>query len=126
MIYSIKNIIINKESYNKIYKNLMIYKLVLIPFFIINFILWFLLISAMLNPFLFLSEFILIPLSIGFTYIILLTTSIPILTTLLSQQMKKEINLKDNKYKIISLFIFCLDVIGSILIYNKQRIKEVK
>lgn len=80
----------------------------------------------MLNPFLFLSEFILIPLSIGFTYIILLTTSIPILTTLLSQQMKKEINLKDNKYKIISLFIFCLDVIGSILIYNKQRIKEVK
>lgn len=96
----------------------MILKIVLIPWFIANFILWALMILGMLNPFLFIAIPFIMALSIFGTYVYMLCSSLNNLGFLLSSIKNRTIKVKPILIvgMVFHLF-FCLDVIGSIFTY---------
>ena len=111
IILGITNI---KKNINNSYKLVMIVKLSLIPWYIINFLIITLLFIGFLNPFLWFAVPILILLGMLLTYLFMIATSMPNISCLISEIIRYK-SLK----KIIVLifhFIFCLDVIGSIIV----------
>ena len=103
----------------------MIIKLVLIPFYILNFVEWFILGVGTLNPFLFILGFLLVIFGILFTYICMLGTSaynIGYIFGLIKEG-------KANGLLIVALvfhFVFMLDIVGAIVLYlENKRIGEI-
>ena len=97
----------------------MIVKLVSIPWFIANYVLWFFMIVGMLNPILFLAIPIVLLLTISITYLFMISMSlnniIPIFIMIKNNEVKKTPLLVVG---IIFHFIFCLDILGSIFVYK--------
>lgn len=103
-------------------KTVMISKLILIPWFIINFYFCMLLFAGTLNPFLLILAPIVAIIEITITYLLMVTISIIDLAYVINRLKSKDI--KMSKYLVfinILLFIFCLDVLGSILLYIKTK-----
>ena len=106
---------------NKAYdctKFVMIYKIVAIPWFIGNFIMGILLIAGMLNPFLLLAIPIVIMLLILSTYICMVSSSTINFSHIVVLAKNNGLSLNvPFMIGIIISFIFCLDVVGAILIF---------
>ena len=100
----------------------MIIKIVLIPWYIVNFILCVCLIGGMLNPFLMLTIPIAVFLMISTTYINMLASGLPDIAFFVHLLIKKKVELNATLIiSILFMFIFCLDAIGGILFYIKTR-----
>jgi len=106
-------------------KTVMISKLALIPWFIANFYFCALMLAGTLNPFLLIVAPVVFIIEVSVTYLLMITISIIDLAFVINKLKGKELVI--NKYLFfinILLFIFCLDVLGSILLYIKT--KEIK
>lgn len=107
---------------NNLTKPVMRYKIVLIPWFVMNFYFCALTIAGLLNPFLFLLAPIVAAIEISIAYLLMATISLFDLSFIINRKIKKEVEIKTSLVlSIIMLFIFCLDVIGSILLYCKYK-----
>lgn len=98
----------------------MIIKLVLIPFYILNFIEWVILGIGTLNPFLFILGALLIVFGILFTYICMLATGIYNIGYVFG--LIKEG--KANGLMIAALifqFVYVLDIVGAIILYIENK-----
>ena len=96
----------------------MVIKSILIPWYIINFVIWALLIIGSLNPFLMMAIPLFLFISVCFTYICMISTSTLNISYIFNQFFFKR-NIKINSGIIISTvfqFIFCLDIVGSIML----------
>jgi len=97
-------------------------KLLLIPFYIINFVICILLVGGFLNPFLMIALPLLIMIEIGITYVLMISTSIQSFTYILKALPS---NHKRANPAIITglifLFIFSLDVIGIIMLNSEFK-----
>lgn len=103
----------------------MIVKIVLIPWYVFNFVLGFCLFAASLNPFLLWSIPITIGLMVVTTYIYMVASNFPMYSYTLNKLIKREwkINALIVWFIILS-FIFCLDILGAILLYVSKRSEE--
>ena len=103
-------------------KTTMIIKLSLIPWYILNILVSIVLLSGFLNPWLFLAAPIAMALLMTYTYILMASTSMYDLSFFINKAVKKEIKVtKLNVFNQILLFIFCLDIIASIIFYKKTK-----
>jgi hypothetical protein len=101
------------------YKITMAIKLALIPFYVINFLIWSIFVIGSLNPFFFIFLPLFLAFSIITTYFIMLATSLQNIVYLWRQFVSQ----KKLSYLIYAIlhFIFCVDVIGSILVYCDNK-----
>ena len=100
------------------FKFTIVIKSILIPWYIINFVIWALLIIGSLNPFLMMAIPLFLFISVCFTYICMISTSTLNISYIFNQVFFKR-NIKINGGIIISTvfqFIFCLDIVGSIML----------
>lgn len=100
------------------FKFTIVIKSILIPWYIINFVIWALLIIGSLNPFLMMAIPLFLFISVCFTYICMISTSTLNISYIFNQVFFKR-NIKINSGIIISTvfqFIFCLDIVGSIML----------
>ena len=97
-------------------------KLVLIPWFLVNAYVCIILLAGLLNPWLVWSVPVFLVIMVGFAYIMMLPTSLYdfgyLLRNMISKKMKKS---KFMIFLMVCLFIFCLDVLASILIYAFEK-----
>ena len=103
-------------------KTTMIVKIILIPWYVMNFLFCALLVAGFLNPWLMLFAPIVAVILIFNTYILMLSTSVFDIVYSIKNVVKH--NIKINAYLVfttIFLFSFCLDVVGSIMLYNKAK-----
>ena len=102
-------------------KTVMIVKLILMPFFVINFIIGFMTMAAFANPFLFMALWIVIPALCVMTYAEMLVTSSYNLGAMIHRIRSKQNTFGELALFIISQFIYILDVVGAIIFYARQR-----
>lgn len=104
-----------------------IIKLVLIPWFAVNFLVCFLLVAGFLNPWLMLAVPLLIAIEVFITYLYTVCSSLQLAAYTVRQIIKKRISV--TPMLIVGLvfsFIFVLDIVGSYLLYrqlNNNRFK---
>ena len=109
--------LIQKNENQKLLKTSMIVKLVLIPYYVINFIYCFVLIAVAGNPWMMIGIPFIIFISFFNTYCSVLSTSLHSFVFVLKYLIKNKI--KPNPATIVGLvfhFFFCIDVIGGILL----------
>lgn len=100
----------------------LIIKLAAIPWFVANYVMWFLLVLGMLNPILFLAIPITIALSMTGTYVLMMSSSLNNIVPLIGKVKRKEIKLKPLlMIGIIFQFIFCLDILGAIFVMISNK-----
>ena len=108
-------------------KTTMVVKIILIPWYIINFLVCFLLIAGFLNPWLFLAVPIILSLLIAITYIHLLATSITNVCYFIKYHIANKLSFDGvTIVGIIFHFIFFLDFIGAIILEQKYKRLEIK
>ena len=110
-----------KGNYNPT-KMTLISKIILIPWYVMNFIICILLIAGFLNPFLLVAVPIILIFLVSVTYLIMLSTSVYDIAYVIQKLIKKEE--KISAFIVISLiclFSFCLDLIGALIVYLKTR-----
>jgi hypothetical protein len=95
-------------------KSILVFKLIMIPFFILNFLMWYM---AMALVFLF-GGFLLIPIGIAFTYIILLSSSAYVISELHVWYKNKEITPTFLIIHLILQLLFVADIIDYIYVYQ--------
>ncbi|MGN0813191.1 MAG: hypothetical protein ACI4MQ_06770 [Candidatus Coproplasma sp.] len=99
-----------------------IIKLVLIPWYCLNFLVCFLLVAGFLNPFLMLAVPLLIGIEVSITYIYMLCSSLQIVSYTIRQIIKKRIALTPMLIVgIVFSFIFVLDIVGSYFLYSELK-----
>lgn len=100
------------------FRTILTFKLIHIPFYIINFLAWFILALAAANPFL-MWMWLFIPVAIVYTYGVLLSTSLYACTHLLARKR----NGKQQKiwYHVLLQLTFVLDVVDSVFLYVKYK-----
>ncbi len=104
------------------YKTVMIFKLALIPYYILNFFEWFLVCGVTANPWLFMSWIIIVPLGIVTTYLTVVCTSAYTLSYTVGRVKNKEISLTTSFILLLVLsFLFITDVISSITLFVQFR-----
>lgn len=99
-----------------------IIKLVLIPWYALNFLVCFLLVVGFLNPFLMIAIPLLIAIEVSITYIYMLCSSLQAVSYTIRQLIKKRIRV--NAAIIVGLifsFIFVLDIVGSYLLHYELQ-----
>ncbi len=102
-----------------------IIKAALIPFFCINIYLWCVLVSGMLNPFLFLAIPAIIVIGCCVTYVYMIMTGLPDIIYMIAFLIRRK--KKPNIYMILGLifeFFFVLDLVGAIFI--NKAFKEME
>lgn len=102
-----------------------IIKAALIPFFCINIYLWAMLVSGMLNPFLFLAIPAIIVIGCCITYVYMIMTGMPDIIYMIAFLIRRK--KKPNIYMILGLifeFFFVLDLVGAIFI--NKAFKEME
>ncbi len=103
-------------------KTTMIIKLLLIPWYIINFMICCFLVVGFLNPWLFLAAPIVLCILVAITYILMISTSLFDIAYIINKMAKKEIKVKGSIItSIIFLCMFFFDIIGSIILYIKTK-----
>ncbi len=97
----------------------MVLKFVMIPFFIINFLLWAFILLGTLNPFLIVASPFVIVIGGFLTYLVVLMTSLPdvVFTLIVLNKSYKGCSRKQFIWGIILSFFFVTDVIGAILLH---------
>lgn len=106
-----------KENKDRKYlKSVMIRKISVVPFFIINFALWLLISVIMMLPG---GQFIIfvMPFAVGFAFLLMITTSIQTVLYIWFGDFGK----KGRVFHTIMQFIFVVDVIDTIYIYFSKR-----
>lgn len=107
------------------YKMVMIIKLYQIPCYIGNYLYWVMVGAGFLNPWLFLAYFFIIGIGVVITYIYMISTSIPNLIYFFkSKILRLEKTTPAEWVAVVFHFIFCLDVIGAIMLYFLERGKQ--
>ena len=102
-------------------------KLCLIPWYVLNFIIGFAFVSAFLNPFLMIAIPIIIALLVASTYVFMLTTSVGDIAYFAHTTLRRKGDISPAMtVAVIFLFIFCLDVIGAIILYKKSPKSPVR
>ena len=112
-IFSIISIFKGKESPSEV---TMVSKLVLIPWFILNYIFCACLILGFLNPFFMIAIPFALAIMVCTTYYYMIVTSLPDIAWFIRILIKRKV--KINALLIISvifMFIFCLDIAGGIM-----------
>ena len=105
-------------------------KILMIPFFGINLYLWILLMSGMLNPFLFLGIPAMATIGVILTYVYMLMTSMPDIIYMIIFMIKNR--KRPNIFivlGIIAMFFFVLDVVGAVLLnigYKKLTLPQTE
>lgn len=115
-----------KGEYNPT-KLVMVLKIVLIPYFIFNFVYCILLVAACLNPFMMLAIPLVIAISIFFTYVCMLSTSLPSIAYAIRSLIKRRV--KVSPFIIIGMALslfFCVDAAGAIMIYYSTKNNEIQ
>lgn len=118
-LFELLNIFNSKK--NSIKKTFVI-KIVLIPWYILNFFFWFLIAAGFCNPWLMLAVPIVIALGVGFTEFIMLLTSVDNIIYVIKVIIKKKAMVsKTTILAFVLHFVLCLDVIGAIMLLYKQN-----
>ena len=103
-------------------KETMVMKLSLIPWYALNFVIGFVFVSIFFNPFMMVAIPVIIALLVSSTYILMLSTSIADIAYCVYNVIKKKWDVSPSLiFSVILLFIFCLDVVGSIVLYKKSK-----
>ena len=99
-------------------------KLALIPWYVINFAMCFVIVSISFNPFMMIAIPVVIAITVGITYFFMLATSLPDVGYYLRRVFvtKEEKITASRVFVVILLFIFCLDVVGGI-VFHRQNVK---
>lgn len=111
--------LMNQDKVNK-FPTIAAYKLGLIPFFIINFVLWLIFAGATANPFLFLL-WIIIPVGIIYTYMVLLGTSCYSISQIVILCKKGILTKKQSIFHIILQLFFLADIFDCLYLCLKFR-----
>ena len=99
-------------------KTSMIVKLLLIPWYVMNFFFGFVLVAGFLNPWLFLAIPVLLAILIGSTYLFMLSTGLPDIAYIIRRGWTEKIKPSGlTGAGLVLLFLFCLDIVGAILIH---------
>ncbi len=118
VFFMVVSVIISlKENKDRKYlKSVMIRKILVVPFFIINFALWLLISVIMILPG---GQFIIfvMPFAVGFAFLLMITTSIQTVLYIWFGDFGK----KGRVFHTIMQFIFVVDVIDTIYIYFSKR-----
>ena len=103
-------------------KDTMVIKLSLIPWYALNFVIGFVLVGIFLNPFMMIAIPVILALLISSTYMLMVCTSIGDVAYLARKIIKKEWKVSPSMIiSAIFLFVFCLDVVGAIILYAKSK-----
>lgn len=100
------------------FKFTIVIKSILVPWYIVNFVIWALLIIGSLNPFLMMAIPLFLFISVCFTYICMISTSTLNISYIFNQVFFKR-NIRINGGIVVGTifeFIFCLDIIGSVIL----------
>ena len=108
-------------------KTVMKVKLALIPWYVINFVLCFVVVALFFNPFTMLGIPVVIAITTGLTYFLMLGTSLPDVAYCIRKVYveKTEPLVKPRLITVVCLFIFCLDVIAGVKIYRQNKKAEL-
>lgn len=99
-----------------------IIKLVLIPWYCLNFLVCLLLVAGFLNPFLMLAIPLLIGLEVFITFTYMVCSSLQIVSYTIRQIIKKRIAVTPMvMVGIVFSFIFVLDIVGSYLLHTELK-----
>jgi hypothetical protein len=104
----------------------LIFKLVMVPFFIANFYLCGLLLGGLLNPWLAWSVFGVIPLVVFLTYLVLLVTSSYSLGMMVRSLITKKGNRGRYGWQIALHLLFVIDVVSAFVIRGWERQEEAE
>lgn len=117
LVFAVKEAAVYTENG---FRNVMRFKLMHIPFFIVNFLFWLFYMAASANPFL-IFTWVFIPVVVLYTYGVMLATSFHECGHLVTCKRKGLLGQHKIWYHIILQFIFVLDIIDSIVLYRKYR-----
>ena len=98
-------------------------KLALIPWYVINFAMCFVIVAISFNPFMMIAIPVVIAITVGITYFFMLATSLPNVAVYLRKVFvtKEEKVTASSVFLVILHLVFCLDVVGSILFYRQSK-----
>ena len=97
-------------------------KLALIPWYIVNLAVCFVFASIFFNPFMMLAIPLVIAFCVFVTYVLMLTTSLGDITFFVKKKLQKDPSVRTaTVVGVVCLFIFCLDVIGAIMLYRQSK-----
>ena len=103
-------------------KTAMIVKLCLVPWYIVNFLICATLVVGLLNPWLVLTVPVIVLIEVGVTYILMLSTSLHSVAYTVRKHISNKT--KPDAFTLVSMILqafFCLDVIGAIMLYIKDK-----
>ena len=105
-------------------KPTMVVKLALIPWYALNFVIGFVFVSIFFNPFMFIAIPVIIALLVMSTYFLMLSTSAGDIAFYVKKYIKNKSELDAKTiFAVVLLFVFCLDVVGAIIL--KRRSEKV-
>lgn len=104
----------------------LVFKLIMVPFFIANFYLCGLLLGGLLNPWLAWSVFAVVPLAVFLTYLVLLVTSSYSLGMMVRSLITKKENRGRYGWQIALHFFFVIDVVSAFVIRGWERQEEAE
>jgi len=107
-----------KQSQSMSFKVIMIHKLCLIPFYIVNFVCW---MFGMMVFHLSLVVLPILPFIIAYTYFTMIGTSVHVITNLFILRKKQIITKKQFVVHSILQLLFTVDVFGSVYLATKQK-----
>ena len=119
VVLSITNIISKKPKNPHLI--IMVIKLALIPFYIVNFYTWLLIVGGFANPWLMIGIPLVMFLGVSFTYLTLIVTSIYNIAYMLRTHKYKERNLAPLVVHIFLQLFFISDIVSSIILYCKNK-----
>ena len=122
LVCLIMSIVSSFKSINNPTKSTMIIKLLLIPWFIINFFFCVLIFAGFLNPWMMLLAPVVAFILICITYIFMISTSVFDIAFVINCTVRKRLKIGAfSVLTIIMLFTFFLDVVASIILYFKTK-----
>lgn len=105
----------------KTIKIVMIFKLILIPFFCVNFDVCVMIVGGLANPWLMLSIPLAVVLMVALTYLVLLATSVYSEGFMIYQLIKKERTIKELAAHIVLQLFFVLDDFSIVVLYIQEK-----
>lgn len=118
VIVSLKSALKDKVNPSK---PTMAIKLCLIPWYALNFFIGYVFVSILFNPFLMIAIPFVIAILVTSTYTLMLSTSLGNIAYFIRNGIKRHSVRPSTIVAVVFLFIFCLDVIGSIILYHKSK-----
>ena len=102
-------------------------KLALIPWYVINFAIGAVIVAIFFNPFMMIGIPVVIAALMGMAYFCMLATSLPDVAQYLRKVRKDKTEklIGARVLPVVFLFIFCLDVVGSVILYRRNKKEEL-